>query len=104
MNVKIGKVIKEKRKSLGFTQEQLAEEVGINPSFIGQIERGKTSPGIDTLTRLTQILSIDANQYFYDDADQQTEYREFYLMFNRLSPNMRELAQVILKQIYKQDR
>lgn len=104
MENKIGKVIRESRKALGYTQEQLAEKVGMTPSFIGQIERGTTLPSVETLSNLTRLLAIDANLYFHDNNDQDQERREFYLIFERLSPKIRKMAKEILRQIYKHDR
>lgn len=104
MKSKIGKIIREKRKSLGLTQEQLAEDVGVDTSCIGQIERGTTNPGVDVLARITQELMIDANQYFYDESTQNKERQEFYLIYDRLSQDNRELIQVMLRQMSKKDK
>ena len=37
----MGKRLKIERCNLNLTQEQLAEEVGLSPAYIGQIERGE---------------------------------------------------------------
>ena len=41
---KLGPLIKQKRKLLGMTQEDLAERLNISISFAGQIERGEAMP------------------------------------------------------------
>ena len=104
---RIGTAISAKRKAFGYSQEELAEKVGKTPSFIGQIERGDSLPSVVTLTKLTQLLAIDANEYFYDSVDQPQrakESQEFYRMLEQLSPEMRKLSLEILKQIYKLGR
>ena len=37
----LGKVIRSKRKKLGYTQAQLSEYTGFSTSFISDIENGK---------------------------------------------------------------
>ncbi|WP_371297401.1 helix-turn-helix domain-containing protein [Ruminococcus sp.] len=38
--IKIGKYIAGKRKSLGMTQKQLAEKIGMSDKFVSKWERG----------------------------------------------------------------
>jgi len=57
----IGKQIKEKREALGFTQNQLAEEVGISYSFMSVIERGVGAPGLDNLIKILNVLDLSAD-------------------------------------------
>ena len=44
----IGQRIRLRRLELNLSQEELAEIVGISPSFVGAIERGEKSATIDT--------------------------------------------------------
>ena len=107
MKDRIGAAIRAKREVFGYTQEELAEEVGVSSSFIGQVERGDASPSIETLASLTRILAIDANEYFYDSAEinrRTKEIREFHLMLEQLTPEMRKLSLDIIKLIYKSGR
>ena len=46
---KLGPLIKQKRKLLGMTQEDLAERLNISISFAGQIERGEAMPSVEML-------------------------------------------------------
>lgn len=104
MKSKIGTVIRDKRKAKGYTQEKLAECIGVDSSLIGKIERGKTNPSIDTLAHITEFLTIDANRYFYDDYDKHQERKEFYLMYDRLSTNDRELIQLMLRHMSRKSK
>lgn len=54
----IGKILKETRISLGFTQEEVAEKIGLAPRYISDIERDKTKGSIDTLVKLCNIYHI----------------------------------------------
>jgi len=44
------------------TQEALAERVGIHPSYLGSIERGRRNVPLDTLCRLAWALRIDPHE------------------------------------------
>lgn len=92
---------REKRIVFEYTQSTLAEEIGMTPSFLGQIERGDALPGLDMQDHLTQLLAIDANDYFYDKNDNSQESREFYFMIEQMTPEMRKLSFDIIRRIYK---
>ena len=67
MAMQIGDLIRMKREEHGLTQEQLAELIGKSAGYIGQLERGLSMASIPTLKRLVNVLSLDANQIFYDE-------------------------------------
>ena len=56
-----GKRIKKLRKGMGFTQEQLAEKVGLSTVMVSSIERGVTGTSIDTMGMIAVVLksSVD---------------------------------------------
>lgn len=54
----IGKVLRETRLSLGFTQEQVSEAVGLAPRYISDLERNKTKGSLDTLVKLCNLYHI----------------------------------------------
>ncbi len=54
----LGKNIKEARKSLNMTQEQLAEKIDVSTVFISQIENGTRKPSLETLYKLSVSLNI----------------------------------------------
>jgi len=98
---RIGAAVRAKREAFGYSQEELAEKISKTASFIGQIERGDALPSVETLAFLTQLLAIDANEYFYESNNRNQESQAFYLMLEQLTPEMRKLATEIIKQIYK---
>ena len=67
--MKIGEIIREKRKELSFTQEQLADFLGVTAPAVHKWEKGTTYPDITTLPALARVLQTDLNTLlsFQDD-------------------------------------
>lgn len=53
-----GRRIREMRRTLRMTQEELAEQVGISASFLGHIERGTRVASLETLIGLCNALCV----------------------------------------------
>lgn len=53
----IGKRIKDKRKQLHITQEQMASDVNLSSFYLSRIERGATTT-LDTLSILANYLDL----------------------------------------------
>ena len=62
----IGKTLKNIRISLGMTQEQVAELLGLAPRYISDIERDKTKGSIDTLIKLCNIYNVTPSYILKD--------------------------------------
>jgi transcriptional regulator with XRE-family HTH domain len=60
----LGSRIRQYRKKLGLTQEELAFNSGINMSFLGDIERGIKKPSIETLEKLLKVLGVTFQEFF----------------------------------------
>ena len=56
--------IKARRKSLGLTQERLAEIINTSPTYIAMIEAERRTPSFKMIERLAQALNIDAPGLF----------------------------------------
>lgn len=52
----VGMVICQRRKSLGMTQEELAEKVGIGQQSLSRIEQGRTAPRFERLPIFANAL------------------------------------------------
>lgn len=55
----IGKVIRERRKALGYTQGFIADFTGLSVSFISDVERGKSTAEIGKIIMLMNTLGLD---------------------------------------------
>lgn len=57
--IEFGKTLREVRLSKGFTQEQLANELGVEISQISRIERGVINTSVITLYQIAKALKIN---------------------------------------------
>ncbi|MBC7524405.1 MAG: helix-turn-helix transcriptional regulator [Flavobacterium sp.] len=62
--IRFGKNLKHHRTAKGFTQEQLANELGVEISQISRIERGVINTSVTTLYTISKTLDIDISQLF----------------------------------------
>ena len=53
--------IKKYRSLKKMTQAEVAKKIGVTPSALAMYERGEREPGIDTLKKIAQVLSVDIN-------------------------------------------
>ncbi len=53
----IGKNIRNLRLKRKMTQEQVAEMAGINPKYLGEIERGEKNPTVVVIQKLSVVLN-----------------------------------------------
>ena len=67
--VRLGQRIREERLKLKLTQSQLAEDIDISDTYIGQIERGERSLTLDTLVRLVNRLGVSIDYLLKDSVD-----------------------------------
>lgn len=57
--VEIGKRIKRKRNEFHMTQEKLAEEIDVSPSYISEIERGTSISSLATIFNIATVLELN---------------------------------------------
>jgi HTH-type transcriptional regulator / antitoxin HipB len=58
--MELGEMIREKRRMLGMTQEELAGLAGVGPRFLSEVERGKETAEVGKLLHLLARLGLDA--------------------------------------------
>lgn len=72
-----GEQIRILRYDKNMTQEQLAEISDISVSFLGEIERGRKSPTIETVEKLAMALNISMSRLMARcDSDMATAKRD----------------------------
>ncbi|MCW1926790.1 helix-turn-helix domain-containing protein [Bhargavaea beijingensis] len=66
--MQIGKKIKQLRLKKGLTQEELGERTDLSKGYISQLERDLTSPSIETLFSLLEVLGSSPKEFFDDGS------------------------------------
>lgn len=68
--IDIGSRIKVSRKSMGVSQEKLAEMAFVSPHYIYEIERGMKTMSVETLINLSKALNISTDYILFGNKEQ----------------------------------
>ena len=60
--IALGKAVRALRQENGLSQEALANEIGIDRSYMGGIERGEHNVAIMNLTKIAKTLKIKTSE------------------------------------------
>lgn len=92
----LGNKLKRLREKLDLTQKELAKQVGISHSLIGQIETDRIKPSLDTLSSLAEAMGVSMC-YFLMEEDEEELYLDY-----RLAADIREaLRRPVLQQVVR---
>lgn len=58
----LGRAVKERRRKLGLTQEQLANDSDLHQRWISNVEQGWRNPSLLSLRRLAEALGISVSE------------------------------------------
>ena len=64
---KIGQKIRKYRKAKGYSQEELAEKIGISVTHMSHIETGNTKLSLSVLVDLVIALEVQADDLIFDN-------------------------------------
>ncbi len=64
----IGKRLIKVREHLRLKQNQLAEDVGLSPSYLSDIEKGKSNPGFNFLMRLYRKYKVSLDWLLFNEG------------------------------------
>jgi len=89
MNIKknFGKKIKEKRLERNLTQEQLAEQIGISPKSLSQIELGNNFVSAENLEMICNALSISPKSLFDFDYEHLDRDKQIAFVNKKINNN-----------------
>lgn len=60
----LGARIKELRKACKFSQEELAEMIGVEPQHMSRVESGRSYPSLDRLEKISTALNVPLKDFF----------------------------------------
>ena len=115
-----GRKVRELRKGMNLTQEQLADKINLNKTSISYFERNKRTPSMDTIIDLAYALNttpyylMDAEELIKikegneeyetflskDDIEIIKEIKKYKDFYDKLCENPKETIKQIIKKIY----
>ncbi len=60
-----GQIIRERRRQLDLTQEEVAHRIKTSTPYVGHLESAKRHPSDKILTRLAEVLGLDRRELFF---------------------------------------
>lgn len=105
----IGKNIRNARLTMGYTIEELAEQLDLSWSYVGLIERGERCPSLSTLLEICKIFLLTPNdlicgntQYNSSSKDsRQNKILRIETIISQFSDNELEFVVKLVKQMGK---
>ena len=70
MDTKIADRLQKLRKERGYSQEQLADELGVSRQAVSKWERGEASPDTDNLIALARLYEISVDDLLFEKSDE----------------------------------
>ena len=68
----LGQIVYRQRMALGISQEDLADQVGLDRTYISGIERGIRNPTFLVLLRLAQALGVPPARFMESNEGKST--------------------------------
>ena len=97
INLQIGDRCRQAREAAGYTQERLAEQIGVSTQFLSDAERGVTGMSVTTIIKLCNVLSVSADFLLMgrdSDGDMESAL-SFHSRIQRLSVREKELLEEV---------
>lgn len=58
LGIEFGKIVRERRATVGLSQERLALDSGLDRTYISMLESGKRQPSLATIIALARCLDV----------------------------------------------
>ncbi|MBQ9032138.1 MAG: helix-turn-helix transcriptional regulator [Parasporobacterium sp.] len=101
LKIQIGKRIKTARKDSGYTQEELADLIGIEPQSLSDIERGKYCASVPNLIQFSEILHVSCDYLLTGRSISSSKIPENVRYWERLSPGDQNLMEQMIRLVLK---
>lgn len=63
----LGSKLRLARRQAGLSLRELARQLSVSPSFLSQMENGKSQPSVATLYSIAQVLGVSIDELFHTD-------------------------------------
>lgn len=105
--IAVGSRLKEKRKTLGFSRVEVAQQIGRAEKYYADIERGSCGMSIETMMALSELLGMSLDNILYGKSFDEhrkecipkEECIEWIATVNSMDENMRRRAKELLEKV-----
>lgn len=96
--INIGRNLQKIRRTLGFTQEQVAESLELAPRYISDIERDKTKGSLDTLVKLCNLYHVSPTYVLKDyiNTADTRNINDIIVGFSHLEDNEKDIIRELI--------
>ena len=94
----MGDRVREARKKLGLTQDQLSERLDVTLTYVSEIERGLKMPSMPLFIKMIEILNVSADYLLRDTVSTRNLYGDKQLgsKLERLTPKQRVALEALI--------
>lgn len=106
LNEKIGARIRTVRQSKKLTQEKLAEEADLSPSYISRVENGDSAASLDSLYHIALAMNVGIEVLICDlflTSPKNETIKEINITASALTPQKQKIALHYLQYLSSSD-
>ena len=82
--IKIGENLQKIRKSYGYTQERLAEEIECSARYISDIEQDRAKPSYENLVKICNVFNVSLDDIFSEYLDNKINQKIHKYLLNKI--------------------
>lgn len=98
--MELGKRIKKIREEKGFTQQQLADKLGISIHTVSKYEQGQREPSMEIMNKIANILKVELFEFIVDKED---VLKKWNVEFNNDALSKEVQLHNLLQELYPDD-
>ena len=66
VRVRFGKALRRRRQKLGVSQEEFADQCGLDRTYVGGIERGERNVALVNVAKIANAFKVPLSELFRD--------------------------------------
>ncbi|MFM0417551.1 helix-turn-helix domain-containing protein [Paraburkholderia aromaticivorans] len=99
----VGKLIAKRRQERSWTQNQLAEKMGVGYEAVSRMERGAILPNISKIKQLAEVFNCPIDELLFESSNRPTEQAQvIFRMIEGLSEQERAFVVDIVDRLSSQ--
>lgn len=95
----IGLRVKEQRKKLKLTQQELATKISMSLDFIKKLETNRLNPSLETLDKLCVLFDVSSDYLLCKIGTNEENRMKVIREYEKLSPDKKKIVDDIIQKI-----